>query len=71
MFGAIVAISESQLFGINSLIPVANNATSPKNGNSSEDILKNDLFDLLKKDSTETQEYSNSGIKKFLEPCKS
>ena len=63
MFGAIVAISESQLLNIDSLISVADNANNPKNGNSSDDILKNDLLDLLKKDSTETQKYIKSGIK--------
>ena len=71
MFGSIVAISKSQLLNIDSLISVADNATNPKNGNSSDDILKNDLFDLLKKDSTETQKYIKSGIKILIESYKS
>ena len=62
MFGIILAISESQLLCMNSLISVVNNATNPKTGNRSEDILKNNLLDLLKKDSKETRKHSKSGI---------
>ena len=71
LFGAIVAISESQLLSINSLISVSDNVTAPKNGDNSEDILKNDLLDLLKEDSKETQAYFNSGNRTSMESCKS
>ena len=71
LFGAIVAISESQLLSINSLISVSDNVTAQKNGDSFEDILKNDLLDLLKEDSKETQAYFNSGNRISMESCKS
>ena len=71
VFGATVAISESQLLSINSLISVSDNATATKNGDSSEDILKNDLLDLLKEDSKETETYFDSGNRISMESCKS